>query len=95
MRRDKKRSKKLQTPSPKRKESIINRNKSMGAIQQERSEYVLRREELSKEWLENEQEKSKLEVKLLHTNLNMKSIEQQIDLLTKKEYLLRTEVKRR
>jgi len=86
---------KLPTPPPKRTESIINRNKSMGAIQQERSEYVLKREELAREWLENENEKIKLETRLFHTNLNMKVIERQIDALSRKEYALRTEVKRR
>ena len=69
--------------------------KSFADLQQERVEYVLKREELSREWFENEQVKKQLEVQLLHTNLNMRALEKSIEDLNDKELILRSEVQRR
>ena len=73
----------------------IARKLSMGALQQERVDLVMGREELAKEWLDNEQEKQRLEIKLLHINLNMTTVENEIREMTSRENELRCEVKRR
>ena len=68
---------------------------SMGDLQQERVNLVMKREELSKEWLDNEREKRQLEVKLFDINRNMRTVEKQIEETTKRESELRSEVERR
>lgn len=73
----------------------VARKLSMGALQQERVDLVMGREELAKEWLDNEQEKQRLEIKLLHINLNMTTVENEIREMTSRENELRCEVKRR
>jgi len=69
--------------------------RSMGDIQQERVEYVMKREELCKEWLQNEKEKRSIETRLLQIDLNMKDIEREVQVLNRKEEFLRAEVQRR
>lgn len=73
----------------------VARKLSIGALQQERVDLVMGREQLAKEWLDNEQEKQRLEIKLLHINLNMTTVENEIREMTKRESELRCEVKRR
>ena len=73
----------------------VPRKLSMGALQQERVNLVMGREELAKEWLENEQEKRRLEIKLLHINLYMTTVENEITAMSKREHELRCEVEKR
>lgn len=73
----------------------VARKLSMGALQQERVDLVMGREELAKEWLDNEKEKQQLETKLLHISLNMTTVENKIKEMAKRENELRCEVERR
>ena len=71
------------------------RKTSMGDLQQERVELVMKREELAKEWLDSDRERQRFQVKVLHANLNMRTIETQLEQMTRREIELRTEVQRR